>query len=98
MANQTKPRLIFSVFALGGLVFTVFNWYLLVSDGSFYPKGALIGPGVTPFFAVLAIFPQIGQAPQPVAVKWRIAMLGALALGVALGLYNYSLMNNYRPH
>ena len=98
MDKQPRIRLIFALLAMAGLAFTLYNWNLLVTEGRFYPKGAILFPALTPFFVVLAIFPALMQAPQPVAVKWRIVMVAGFVLGVVLGLYNYSLMSNYRPH
>lgn len=96
-AMQPYPRRFLIALVFAGIAVQIYNWYLLITDHRFYLKSAFVFPGGIPLLIVVILFPQHYSGPQRTAVKWRIVMVLALALGICLGLFNYSLMNNYKP-
>jgi hypothetical protein len=68
-----------------------YNWYLLLNEGRYYMKAAAFGPvGVIGGLFIL-VFPSM--AGKPTTTKQKVIVLLVFAIGAALGLINWYLMD-----
>ena len=68
-----------------------YNWYLLLNEGRYYMKAAAFGPvGVIGGLFILA-FPSM--AGKPSTTRQKLIVLLVFAIGAALGLINWYLMD-----
>ena len=68
-----------------------YNWYLLLNEGRYYMKAAAFGPvGVIGGLFIL-VFPSM--AGKPSTTRQKLIVLLVFAIGVALGLVNWYLMD-----
>ena len=89
--SHLKARLlalvIIAVFA--GLIY--FNWHQLQTEGSYSTKLAAFGPVGVVGGLFLLLFPAKGGKPE--TTRDKIIALVVLAVGLAVGVYNWYLMD-----
>ena len=97
--GDLRILLVFAFIFLLPFVFWIWNWHLLRTSGSWWPKLAL---GM-PFIAVSMVGLLVVNALLPGGMNdpWekrgknaRLAFLGVLALGLLTGTINYFLMDS----
>ena len=94
MMDQTKKkRIVLTIWlAIVGFAGMWWNWHLVHSDGSYYPKLAMISPACL-VFAIYFIFVPQDPFGKP---EWSAKSIIALVVSVLLGLGNwYAISNGY---
>lgn len=89
--SHLKGRLLGLILIVLFAGMTYYNWHLLNTEGSYYPKLAAFGPvGVVGGLFVL-LFPSKGGKPETTGDK--VLVLLVFGVGLALGLCNWYLMD-----
>lgn len=89
--SHLKARLLAIVIILIFAGLGYYNWHQLISEGRYSSKLAAFAPvGVTGGFFLL-LFP--GKAGKPETTRDKIIALLVLGIGLAVGLYNWYLMD-----
>jgi hypothetical protein len=87
--SRRKDRLTFAGSLVGGIAMTVYNWYQLSSEHTFFPMFALSGP-------VLVVGGLAGLFMPRVNRRWdTVIYVTVLVVGLALGGLNAYLMEHY---
>jgi hypothetical protein len=105
MTTRRMERLGGIVIAVMGMLLTVWNWHLALSEGRFYEHAAIFGPVLTIMGLGLVIFPGYRTKRQAcsenldrlsgaasIAAQWW----GLLAIAVGSGLINLAALKGWR--
>jgi uncharacterized membrane protein len=90
--DAAKGRGLAAFLVVAGIGGTAFNWYLLRTSDSYYPKFAVICPIALVMGALLLLFPRFGGKTGPGEGRKAAVQVAAVAVGAGLGFLNLWLM------
>jgi hypothetical protein len=105
MVSRQKERFGGIFIATMGILLTIWNWHIALSEGHFYMKAAILGPAFTVIGLGLVLFP--GYQAERLARGEDISQLsgaalltprwwGILAISVGSGVLNLAILKGWQ--
>jgi hypothetical protein len=89
--HHLKARILAVVLIVVSAGLVYYNWHQLLREGRYSMKLAAFGPVIGIGGVFLILFPSMGG--KPTTGKEKIIVLIVLAIGLAVGLFNWYLMD-----